>query len=300
MMRLNRIGVGLAAIGLALAAGCVFPSDSYRAEEPYILSLPFEGVDALSIDWRNGEITVTIDAEVTEITATGTTFATAATQATANDALTSITVDVAADDTDATLANLTFDAPTGGAISYGAHVELTIPAGVELTIASANGDITVTGNEGTTTVQLANGDVTVNTSTGDTTINLANGTATVADHTGDADVEVANGTVVVSSTEGNVEANVANGSIQIQAQPAEDGTVLAQLTTGSISVEIPADFGAALELTATVGTIDATLDDFTVTDQETGLYQLTATLNGGGGQITANAAVGDVQFGSLE
>ncbi len=300
MSRIRWISFGSVITAMVALGGCTLVG-AFRADEAFNLTFDDDGITSLSIVWTNGRVTVAVDENATEITAAGTKFVNAETQEAADGDLDVITVELSASESVASRAVLRFEAPRAGVRVYGADVEVTLPAGLTLNVESANGDIRVRDNQGDTTIDLANGQVTISNTQGDLTINLANGNVAVTGLEGDAAVEVANGRINLESTGGDVVANAVNGDVDVRARPAANGTLEAGVTTGSVSIQVPSDFAATLELeSGLVGSVDATLGGFTVTALETRRTRVVATLNGGGGSISASTVVGSVEFASLD
>lgn len=297
-----RIALGVCAgvaLGLALlTTGCQW-SDLLptTAEEDFgPLTTTATDVEALVIDWYEGEINVTFDPNATEISASGRKYANALTQELADAGLDDI--EIGWTNSSAT-ATLLFDLPTLRAMNYMADVDVTVPAGLTLTITSVGGDITVTGNTGTTAIDVFAGDVTVTGQTGDVTINATTGETTVGSTAGDVDV-ASGGSIHINSSGGNVTVRGDGKPIGVIARPAADGFIDITNSEGSIELHIPATFAATLELNVEVaGDIKATLTPFSVVDLQSTAHKLTATLNGGGGTITAETSTGDVIFMAL-
>jgi hypothetical protein len=269
-----------------LQAGCVvvfpFGGLSGRADEDFSLSTPFADVGSLTVDWINGTVSVRIDESAEQITATGSKTVRAATDADAAANLDNLRIEITVAESFPTQVFLRFEAPTSTLLhTYEADVEIVLPGPIPLRVENVNGTATVTGNRSTTTVDLTNGE------------------AVVSGQEGDSDVGVTNGTINIDSLSGSVTANCTNGEIDISARPTGDNAVNADVTTGAISIRIPADTAATVRLTQTVGTasIDSTLSaagSFIFTFGE-----ISGTLNGGGAAITAGATVGTVQLESL-
>jgi hypothetical protein len=268
---------------VVIGTGCV-PLSAFRflSDEDFTLTLDEAAAGTLTIDWHNGTIEVVFDETATAITATGRKYVTGALSASsAANALDDITITLSAAGTDPEQVTLRLQTPSATPPSYGANVTVTVPAGLTLAVDSDNGNVTVTGNAGSTTIDLDNGNV------------------VVADQAGDVDIDVANGQVEAASTAGDVTVDVNNGTVEVAAEPNADGNVVVSVNVGSITVHVPADFAATLDLRTDVGAVD--LEDvsaFSITDLSQSLTHVTATLNGGGGTITAQTDVGTVQFGA--
>jgi DUF4097 and DUF4098 domain-containing protein YvlB len=282
MVTKKHLAMALATLGLVAAAGCVIIAPLlFTAEKDFDLNLSLDSITKMTITWRNGPVTYRVDDTATQITASGKQRVTASSQDNADAALDDFIITLAVDATDATLANLTFNAPTNTPEIFTADVEVTVPAGLDLTIDAQNGTIRVTGNAGPTAVTLDNGSVTVMEQVGDTT------------------ATVDNGAINIESQDGNVDAQLGNGPIEIQAQPGDDGSVDANTNVGNIDIQVPADFAAELSLQTDLGAVSADLTSFAATNVVTQARMITATLNGGGGTITAETDLGSINFEAL-
>jgi hypothetical protein len=268
----------------ALLGGCLGNMSEFQSQEEFALALASEGVTALAITWGNGTVTVRIDERASAITATGVKSASGNSQEAADAGLTQITVELVAAESEPTQALLTFTAPAGLLQTHSGDVVVVLPRGLPLTVTCDNGDVAVTGNQGRTEVSVASGNV------------------RILEHTGDAQVRSGNGVIDVHSQDGDVDVSSDNGNIEVLAQPAAGGRVRVNSNVGVVHIEVPADFGAALHLSTPplVARVDADLTGFVVTDLVQKPYEVTATLNGGGGEIVGECEVGNVVFGPLD
>lgn len=273
---------------LILAVGCsVSASFSFlagRVEENFSVSAPFEDAGSLTILWRNGEVSVRVDESAMEITANGTKIVQAATDDDAQEMADEIEIIMEVAESFPVQVFLRFTAPDDLIALFSADVEVVLPAGIVLSIRNDNGNVTVQGNTESTDIE----------------VNI--GIVTVTDQSGDITVDTTVGRIDIDSTGATVEATGDTASISITAQPGADGSVVARTANGSVSISVPADTPANLSLKTIVGTIVVSLEDFTVNDLPPiggFVTEVTATLNGGGGQIVGETVIGNVSFGSL-
>ncbi len=271
-----------------------------RSEEPFKLSAPFKDVAALHVNWQVGTIKVRIDPAATELVASGKKWVQAADANTGKAALADIKIEFQPAKGQPTELTLQFTAPKKPSLSYGGDVELVVPRAVPLVIASAAGNVTIAGNAAPTTIDLAAGNVDITGQQGDTHVKIGAGNATVNATAGQVIADVKTGQVRVDSTGGDVTAETGAGAVDVQARPPAGGKLLAKSGTGNVAVHVPADFAAKLVLKTGMGNVQADLAGFKATETEKKPTQLHATLNGGGGTITAETGVGNAQFGVLK
>jgi pseudouridine-5'-phosphate glycosidase len=234
-----------------------------RSQKIIDLSTDATDVGSVAILWRNGDVTVRVDDEATEITATGSILVTAATQDRSDAAIADLDVTVTVAESFPLQVFLRFDAPREVAAFFSANVEVVLPPGVTISVDNDSGDVTVTGS------------------------------------TVSATVTVDNGGIVIDSASGDVDARSTNGAVVVVARPDENATVAAESTNGAVSISVPASTAADLTLFATLGTFGLELEAFTITDFSTSSSSVSATLNGGGAQITGRTRVGELSFGSF-
>ncbi len=252
------------------------------AREDFSLSASADGINAMRIEWENGSITVRIDDTATEITAEGEKVVRAGDEDDSTQGLTefAVTLDVDESDSDKLVLSLRLS-PEHVAGNFTADVEVVLPGGVDLDIDTENGAVVVVGNTAETAIDLQNGEVDVSEQVGDTTI------------------DIKNGSIVVDSLAGSVDVEVNNGDITVTARPIGDESLIARADLGDIDLLVPPDTSADLTLDTDFGSVDVTLSEFVVTDLNTGPFSVTATINGGGVEITANVDLGAISFGSL-
>lgn len=288
---------------IAWTAACSFSGsfsfDFGNAEEDFSLSAPFQDVGTLSVDWQNGTILVRFDDTADEITAVGIKSVLAGSDAEARAFLNDMEITLEVAESFPAQVFLRFTLPEGLSATFSADVEVVVPSGIPLTIANVNGNITVRGNGDTTDVQVVNGSITISDQTGDSIADTTNGTIDITILAGDVVATSTNGNIDIDSMSGNVDAESTNGGIGITARPGDSGTISARTTNGAVGVFVPADTAASLVLRASLGLLDFNLQEFTITDLQQKFGELTATLNGGGGEIIAESTIGIVTFGDL-
>jgi hypothetical protein len=266
-----------------MTSGCLIVIEPIESvEDDFELADDFDGINGLRVDWRNGSITLRVDAEADGMRAEGTKRVSAPDEATAEALIDDFQILLGASSATDDVLVLTFDAPPDtGRISYAANVEIVIPSGVALIIENNNGGVTVTGNEGTTRITVNNGGVTVEGQNGDT------------------DIDVDNGSITLECNGGVIDARTDNGGITIDARPGQNDDIAAETENGSISIRIPQETGATVDFRARLGSIAPIFDGFEVTGLVVGLSRVTATLNGGGIDVRAETELGGVEFERL-
>lgn len=157
-------------------------------------------------------------------------------------------------------------------------VRLVIPSGANIEILVANGQVEVTDIVGNIEIHTSNGAITVTNIAGNLVAVTTLRSITVADITG------------------NVRAQTTEADISLRLSPTPTGVISAQTTKGLIQLAIAQATAASINLTAPDGIVTANLGGFSVSNLSTGNGFLSGVLNGGGGQIEATAAEGEIEF----
>ena len=143
--------LGLSVILALFSGGCdLLTAIGMQFTEDFSLSLSSDGITSLTIDWKNGVVTFRVDETATQITAGGTKTVVAVHQSSAQVAIEQLEVTLVADEDNNARAILRCTRPGENALSYRADVEVVVPAGLILNIASINGAVTVGGNTAAT------------------------------------------------------------------------------------------------------------------------------------------------------
>lgn len=268
---------------LFLLAGCPGPIDPgiVTADEDFELSTDPNDADTLDVRWLNGRVTIVLDETATAITATGAKFVTSNSLDDADAGLDDLVVALAPSTTDNKTILLTLTRPPSTVRAYRADVTVTIPVALDITLTSQNGAVELTDTDGAATITVNNGAVVVD------------------NHTGDVTITAENGGVRVNARDGNVTVDTRTGGADITARPPAGGAIDVTVNIGSIDLRVPPGFAADLDLDAEIGNVHPDLVDFVVTNLQATSRTVTATLNGGGGGITAKTNIGSVDFTSI-
>jgi hypothetical protein len=251
---------------------------SGAASTGYSVATEIEGVTTLDISWRGGTISVVAESATTAILASGTATVRAATDESAATALEDVNVRFDTTDAGSGRVRLVFDAPENGAAIYSATAFVVVPTGVDLNIESESGNVQVVGADGAVGIAVVSGNI------------------SVFNQTGAVSATTENGNIEVNGAIGAVSADTLNGNIAVNTNPLENGSVTATTLRGGVTIVVPASVGASLRLEATVGTVFADLNAFTLSEPSFDPNRVTAVLNDGGGSIVGSTGNGFVTF----
>lgn len=199
----------------------------------------------------------------------------------------------------------------------GARFDVTVPTGTRISATSVSGRIEVRATDGEVVVRTTSGSVDirnakerveVSTVSGDVELNRVSGrirvdgvssTIYVDDIAGDLSVETVSGEITVrrGALDGLV-ASAVSGSIIYEGTLSANGSYRLNTHSGSVTLGLPANVGALLELETFSGRINS---DFPLTLQpgETGGRRgrrMEFTLGNGGARVTAGAFSGNINI----
>lgn len=215
------------------------------------------------------------------------------------------------------------------------HGQYTIhvPKTFDTDLRSDNGDVSVGGIAGSTTVKTSSGKLAfkhlegilnANTSGGSigvedcrgpTRVETSGGHITVADGTGTLDAKTSGGRIEVRNFSGNTQVKTSGGSLELQRI---SGKIVGNTSGGSIHATIPADVVGDVKLQTSAGNIDVSLSAAATVDidartsggeifsglplQTSGVYSehLRGKLNGGGKLVKLETSAGNITINSSE
>jgi hypothetical protein len=139
-----------------------------------------------------------------------------------------------------------------------ADLVVELPAGVHLQTASGNGAVTVGGATGDVRARSGNGDVRVGAGTRAVTAVSGNGRVSVEGASAPVTASSGNGRVEVVTSAGPVRATTGNGNIRVRmAALGEEGEMEFRSGNGSITLELPRDFGARVSASTGRGEVES-------------------------------------------
>lgn len=127
-------------------------------------------------------------------------------------------------------------------------------------------------------------------------VTTVNGTVSVEGATSDVDARTVNGEVAVNSTGGHMSATNVNGGVRATLGHLDnDGTMMFKTVNGSVSVEVPGDFGADVEMATINGSLNTNFE-MTLTGRMDPHHLRTHVGRPGGPRIRLETVNGDIEL----
>lgn len=253
---------------LLLAVACLY---TYKLEVPETHTCAAAGITRLDARTQNGAISVTA-AQDTVITMNVVKHAYGRNKADAEEALENVVYSdtIVGDELRVKVAGT-----LSGSRPYGASLTVAAPDSTALSLATTNGDVSVTNMVGDINVGTTNGKVELTGTTGTASVSTTNGRLNVIVHSG---------AFYGATTNGAVDCDVA------ALLPTED--VGLSTTNGKVTLLLPDDVSALIEATNSNGFI--TIYDFTVTYETQTENHIRARIGSGASTVTITTTNGDV------
>lgn len=256
--------------GLLAATACLYV---YRLEVPETRTWTADGVTALDLATRNGNVTATAVA-VESIAATLTRVCYGKNRKDAETYLDEITI---TDTVESGRLKVAAEMPQGPR-NYGCSFDFTCPDTLALDIYTSNGAVTVTGLARGMDIRTSNGRIELSGTTGAAVLNTSNGAVTLRVHSGPTRVGTSNGAV---------DCDIA------ALDSAEDVEI--ETSNGKVTLLLPRDVSCAFDLSTSSG-------DVTVVPENFGpvAYTLSerthkkGTIGSGASTVTVETSNGDI------
>ncbi|MBM3330717.1 DUF4097 domain-containing protein [candidate division WOR-3 bacterium] len=253
---------------LLLAAACLY---TYRLDVAKTHTYPAAGISGLNASTKNGFIRVTASTD-TVLVVVESTYAYGRNLADAEQYIANV---IYSDTVVGNELRVKAEDTLGGSRPYGASFTITAPDTIDLALSTTNGEISVTSTVGS-----------INANTTNAGIELigTRGTASVSTTNGKLDVAVHSGALYGATTNGAIDCDIAVLDV------AED--VGLATTNGKVTLLLPADVSAVVEVTNSTGMI--TIHDFTVTYETQTEHHVRARIGSGASDITITTTNADV------
>ncbi len=295
--------------------GCFYLPE--RAQVFESRSQSFSGIRQVVVQTKNGSVDVVADRAATDIDVGITKFARGYTEEEARRNAASIEVEVSRAAPDSDVLRVIVHVPDDlRSKSAGAHLDISLPARVDIEIGTSNGRVGVKGTEGDVDVRTSNGRVEISDVRGNVFTKTSNGAVVIKDVVGNAELRTSNGGIDIERVEADIITAItsngkinarevtgeptletSNGSIRLRvASLPESPQVKAKTRNGSIYVELPSTVNAELSLRTSNGRIDNKLEGASVTGYKQSKKRVNAILNGGGGNIDVVTSNGRITF----
>lgn len=270
--------------------GCAAP---FQATRDFSFNLPWEEYERLTIETRNGAITVRT-AEISDVYVSGRLRANGATLEQAQQRLDAI--EVAARTVPGPPATLRVDVTCSEPpphYNFGADIVIEVPRPCAVVADTGNGSVVVE-HALDVDADTSNGAIRLKQIDGAVQAKTSNGSIVLRDISGNVHVDSSNGNIVARDIGGDCIATTSNGSIECVATPSMRGRVDLRSSNGSVRVVVPAELAADVRLRTSNGRVRVDLGDAELRDVETGKYTFAARMNGGGPILEATTSNGSV------
>ena len=125
--------------------------------------------------------------------------------------------------------------------NHGVYAELEVPADADLKLVTSNASVSVTEIQGEIVVDTANGGVTVKGNQKPVKVKTSNGGVTIQEGRGKLDVQTTNASVKIFAQQAAAQVKTSNGGITFHGTLDEGGTHTLTTSNSKIEVKLPPD-----------------------------------------------------------
>lgn len=291
---------------MTLLTGC---SERQQAQLGFQQTAGSQGLAMAVIETRNGSIEVRAEAGAGSVRISGTKTASAPTREEALAAAQRIRIEVAQD---VELLRVSVDVPPD--VQGGANLRVVLPPTVALQLKSDNGSVTAVGAGRDVHASTSNGRIRLEQIGGNVEARTINGGIQARDVGGDVDVQSTNGGIDLehvgarqvkavttnshiraTRTCGAVTLETTNGQVDLRTGClAEQPFISVKTTNSAVRLRLPATIDARVRLETLNAPVQVDLTGVQASDVHSGSSSWSATLNQGGGSVTATTNNGRI------
>lgn len=185
------------------------------------------------------------------------------------------------------------------------HMQVTVetPAQLTLQAKTADGDVAVKGLAGDLNLTTGDGSVTLDHLAGNLRLKSGDGHVRITDASGTVEARTSDGSLAVDGVFHAVTLHTSDASLDVNLRPGSKLTSASsiQSSDGSVTLRVPGDFAADLDVHTSDGHVDCalplTMDHYHSNGGDS--HQLRGRVNGGGTPLTIHTSDGNVKIESI-
>lgn len=180
------------------------------------------------------------------------------------------------------------------------RVTVETPAKLDLQARTSDGSVALTGLEGELALTTGDGNVTLDHLSGNLHLKSGDGRVRITDAAGALEARTSDGSLTVGGVFHVLTLHTSDSALEVNLLPGTKLTAASSIQTsdGPVTVRVPADFAADLDVHTSDGHVDCalplTMDHFHSNGGEG--HQLHGRLNGGGTPLTIRTSDGSVKI----
>ena len=183
------------------------------------------------------------------------------------------------------------------------RVTVETPAHLALEARTSDGNVTLNGLEGELGLTTGDGNLTMDHVSGDLRLKSGDGNVRISDAQGAIEARTSDATVSVDGVFHAVALHSSDGRVELNLRPGTKLTEASSISTsdGSVSIHVPANFAADLDVHSSDGHVDCalpiTIEHFQSGGSESHAWH--GKLNGGGVALSIRTSDGNVKIDQL-
>jgi len=234
-------------------AGCVSISSLHHAKEHRSLSATYVPGETLTVNTRNGSVTILVEPTRTDISIETDVRTGGSTIQEAEDRLS--TVHIAADHSKAKVLTVTANFTGGTRSGDGCSFVITTPGLNGLNVTTSNGSVDITKTNGIATLRTSNGSITITDHDGSADVHTSNSRIQAQNVTGDITGGSSNGKIILENVKGTANLSTSNSSIHLKTAPDSEAPFILSTSNSSVTLEITPNMIGSIEARTSNGSI---------------------------------------------
>jgi hypothetical protein len=292
--------------------GCGHFLGSNQAHLDFRQAAVVEGLSTVVIETRNGSIEARCEANASQVEITGTKYGQGATMAEAQAAAERIVIQVERPADRPGVLRIAAEFPPG--TQGGASFRVVLPTAIGLDLHTSNAFVSAIGAAREANLGTSNGSINADGVAGKVVARTTNASITIRNVMEDVEASSSNGSihlqsvgrgrVVATTTNASIEAHATRGDVRLTSSNGhiewapsslpDKPDVYISTANASLRIKVPTTAHATLGLSTTNASVHAELSGARIDGLRNDRDSLSATLNGGGGQIEARTSNGRI------
>ena len=179
------------------------------------------------------------------------------------------------------------------------EVTVETPASLQLDARSGDGDMAVHGISGTVALRSGDGSVLLDGVHGDLHVSASDGSIDIRQASGTLEAHAADGRMKIDGRFSGVQLHSSDGNVELSLAPGSQLSTASRIESadGSVTLRLPHDLAADLDVSAGDGRIDCSLP--VTLDHEGGKGHIRSKLNAGGVPLSIRTSDGNVSISAI-
>ena len=177
--------------------------------------------------------------------------------------------------------------------NFEVNFQIRVPRKLNTNLKTVDGDVSVAGVEGTSTIHTVDGDLVVRDISGELKLKTVDGDAEISNLVGPLEVRSVDGDLTLKQIHGSIQAKTIDGDVELELAASPESSSNIESMDGDIELTIGEGIGATIDAKASDGTVHLPYIAETVQKRGDSVH-IVARAHGGGPTIVLRTRDGDI------